>query len=252
MYGLRQVGSPECTEELHALANGSHFSANYYTSCIVNGVRFVTHSRDIHRTTQNSGVSVPGEGNATYYGQLEDIVELRYLHGYSVVLFRCKWFNTEGGRCVTKNNITSINVSSESFRNDQFILATQAKQVFYIEDPSQKNNRNQQWRVVEDVNHRKVWDHPNITNVNEIDVVLNNNSSNLVLTVDLGEMPNASLENVDEPLDDIPTIDEDLDDEYSTTDEDEEVDLDDDEPNKNPNDVEGDHVPHYYSSDDSD
>lgn len=114
MCSLRLAGSEECTEELFSLAHGSDFNAYSYTACIVNGVRFVVHSRDTRRTTQNSGVAVPGCDGFTFYGQLEDIVELCYLGGYSVVLFRCKWFNTDPNkkRCVTKNNITSIAVNS--------------------------------------------------------------------------------------------------------------------------------------------
>ncbi|KAJ9543051.1 hypothetical protein OSB04_022758 [Centaurea solstitialis] len=194
MCNLRQAASPECTDELFSLAHGTNFNAHSYTGCIVNGVRFVVRSRDMQRTTQNSGVAVPGVDGFTFYGQLEEILELRYLNGYSVVLFRCKWFNTDPrkGRCVIKNNVTSINISSEWYKDDPYILATQAKQVFYIEDLS----RNRNWRVVEDVNHRKIWDHPSIKDVNEIDVIHDNSSSNFVLNSDLGELPNTSCEDL--------------------------------------------------------
>ena len=87
MGRLRQVQSTECTDELFALANGSNQNAYSYTTCIVNSVKFFVHSRDERRTTQNSGVSVPGTDGFTFYGQLEEIVELCYSHGYSVVLF---------------------------------------------------------------------------------------------------------------------------------------------------------------------
>ena len=121
MCSLRLAASVECTEELFSLAHGPNFNAYSYTACILNSVRFVVHSRDIRRTTQNSGVAVPGYDGFTFYGQLEDIVEQRYLSGYSVVLFRCKWFNTDPSkkRCVTKNNITSIAVNSEWYKDDQ-------------------------------------------------------------------------------------------------------------------------------------
>ena len=58
-------------------------------------------------------------------------------------------------------------INFEWYKNDHFILATQVKQVFYLEDPS----RNKNWKVVEEVNHRKIWDHPNIDDDNEVDVV---------------------------------------------------------------------------------
>ena len=76
------------TDEPLSLAYGSELNAHSYDACIVNGVRCVVHSRDIQRTTQNSGVVVPGIDGFTFYGQLQEILELRYLNGYSVVLFR--------------------------------------------------------------------------------------------------------------------------------------------------------------------
>ena len=86
--------SPEFHKELSVLAMGSQMNAYSYTACIVNGVRFMVLSRDTQRTTQNSGVLAVGEKGEKYYGQLEEIIELRYTHDYSTVLFRCKWFDT--------------------------------------------------------------------------------------------------------------------------------------------------------------
>ncbi|KAJ9566495.1 hypothetical protein OSB04_002461 [Centaurea solstitialis] len=84
---LRVVDESRCSLELHALANGLTFT-NTYTACIVNGVRFLVHSRDTRLTTQNSGVSTPGPEGNMYYGLLEEILELVYLSGCKVVLFR--------------------------------------------------------------------------------------------------------------------------------------------------------------------
>ena len=184
MCRLRSVVSTECIDELFALANKPNQKAYSYTACIVNNVKFLVHSRDERRTTENSGVSVPGTDGFTFYGQLKEIVKLCYSHGYSVVLFRCKWFNTDAskGQNVTENNTTSIMINSEWYKNNQFILATQAKQVFYLEDPS----RNKNWKVVEEVNHRKIWDHPSIDDDNEVDVMHDSTSSNFVLIVELG------------------------------------------------------------------
>ena len=90
-----------CTDELKALAYGP-LRAYSYTACIVNGVRFVMNSRDLRRTTQNSGVVTFGEDGTPFYGQLEEIIELHYLYDKSVVLFRGKWFNASlrNGRIV--------------------------------------------------------------------------------------------------------------------------------------------------------
>ena len=110
----------------------------------MNGARFVTHDHDVRLKTQNYGVSVPGTEHEIFYGQLQEILEFSYLNDFSVVLFKCKWFRCDSRRMVTENNITSINITGESYKDDQFILASQAQQVFYVEDSSRGPN----WRVV--------------------------------------------------------------------------------------------------------
>ena len=41
---------------------------------------------------------------------------------------------------VIKNNITSIDITGEAYKDDQFILASQAEQIFYVEDPARGPN----------------------------------------------------------------------------------------------------------------
>ncbi|KAK9048839.1 hypothetical protein SSX86_032194 [Deinandra increscens subsp. villosa] len=183
------AGTSHFSPEIHSLANGPMF-ANTYTACIVNGVRFVVHSRDTRRTTQNSGISTPGlEPGQTYYGVLEEILELTYMREHKVVLFRCKWFKTDNQRCVTKNNITSISTQYEWFKEDQYILTTQANQVFYLQDPSKRNDY---WKVVQEVNHRKIWDRDIITEVSE-DVIHDDNSNRHALSANLDDLTYTSL-----------------------------------------------------------
>ncbi|PWA96679.1 hypothetical protein CTI12_AA037070 [Artemisia annua] len=84
---------PRCTPDLFALACGPLSTATSINSCVVNGVKFVVHSRDVKRTTQNRGICSPGEKpEEMHYGQLEDILEFSYTH-FKVVLFRVKWFD---------------------------------------------------------------------------------------------------------------------------------------------------------------
>ncbi|GKF71853.1 RNA-directed DNA polymerase, eukaryota, partial [Tanacetum coccineum] len=96
-----------------------------------NGERFVVHSRDECRTTQNSGICSPGPDGEMYYGQLEQILEFSYL-SFKTVLFRVKWFDTSNkGRIqnfVIRNNITQIKANGDAFKNDQYILTTQVNQ----------------------------------------------------------------------------------------------------------------------------
>ncbi|PWA58543.1 proton-dependent oligopeptide transporter family [Artemisia annua] len=90
---LYTAKDPRCTPDLFALACGPLSTATSINSCVVNGVKFVVHSRDVKRTTQNSGICSPGEKpGEMYYGQLEDILEFSYTQ-FKVVLFRVKWFD---------------------------------------------------------------------------------------------------------------------------------------------------------------
>ncbi|GJY45065.1 hypothetical protein Tco_0433278 [Tanacetum coccineum] len=129
------------SSELFALACGPSQTPISVNSCVVNGVRFVVHSRDERRTTQNSGICSPGPDGEMYYGQLEQILEFSYL-SFKTVLFRVKWFDTSNkGRIqnfVIRNNITQIKANGEAFKNDQYILATQVKQCFYLEDMARR------------------------------------------------------------------------------------------------------------------
>ncbi|PWA57970.1 hypothetical protein CTI12_AA361110 [Artemisia annua] len=87
------ANDPRCTPDLFALACGPLSTPTSIKSCVVNGVKFVVHSRDVKRTTQNSGICSPGEKKGEmYYGQLDDILEFSYTQ-FKVVLFRVKWFD---------------------------------------------------------------------------------------------------------------------------------------------------------------
>ncbi|KAL2498266.1 DUF4216 domain-containing protein [Abeliophyllum distichum] len=104
----------------------------------------------------------------------------------------------DGRRIVTENNVTSIDISAEAFKDDQFILASQAQQVFYIEDPFCSLN----WRVVQVVHHRRTWNMMG-SNITEIDLLHNLNSSSLSLIIDLGNIENISLHLDDGEVDEI-------------------------------------------------
>lgn len=51
-------------------------------------------------------------------------------------------------------NIVSIKVTGKWYENDSYILADQARQVFYINDPKLGGN----WRVVQPFQHRHIYD----------------------------------------------------------------------------------------------
>nr|GFB75908.1 hypothetical protein [Tanacetum cinerariifolium] len=83
---------------------------------VVDGVRYVVHSRDERRITQNSGICSPGPDGEMYYGQLQEILEFKYFL-FKVVLFRVKWFDARDKgrkvkRLVLRNNMTQDDKSS--------------------------------------------------------------------------------------------------------------------------------------------
>ncbi|XP_063936179.1 uncharacterized protein LOC108203846 [Daucus carota subsp. sativus] len=133
--------------ELSCLAKGH--AAKRFSGYVVSGYRFHTKRRDRRCTTQNSGVFVtalttsfasakdqnPIVGDVSYYGAIEDIIEVDYWGELTVVLFKCCWYN-KGKECY---GLTRVNFNQLCHKEDPFVLATQVQQVFYIEDPTDKN-----------------------------------------------------------------------------------------------------------------
>jgi len=79
-----------------------------------------------------------------------------------VVLFRCEWFSQDGkARTIRDDGLfRSINVERLWYKTDPFILATQSKKVFYVQDTQFGEN----WRVVQKFEHRSMYD------VNEVEL----------------------------------------------------------------------------------
>ncbi|GJV58912.1 transposon, En/Spm-like protein [Tanacetum coccineum] len=75
--------------------------------------------------------------------QLTDIIELEYFLEHKVVLFRCDWVDMRHSRGIKKDKYGFPLVTfsrpfihtGESLKDDPFIIASYAQQVFYIEDP---------------------------------------------------------------------------------------------------------------------
>jgi len=70
----------------------------------------------------------------TFYGVIKEILLLDY-HMFHVPLFRCSWAN-KGNGVKEEDGFTLVNLhmNQAAFLNDLFILASQAKQVFYSRD----------------------------------------------------------------------------------------------------------------------
>ncbi|XP_074336927.1 uncharacterized protein LOC141674102 [Apium graveolens] len=139
----------ENTLELSNLARGPQRAAKKFSGYVINGFRFHTRKRDTNCTTQNSGVILttlttsfasskdqnPTVGDVIYYGAIEEIIEVDYWGAFTVVLFRCIWYQKDKD-CF---GLTRVNFSKLCQKDDPFVLATQVQQVFYIQDCTEKN-----------------------------------------------------------------------------------------------------------------
>ncbi|GJS25257.1 hypothetical protein Tco_0453889 [Tanacetum coccineum] len=74
--------SVSASSELFALACGPTQTPISVNSCIVNGVRFIVHNRDEHRTTQNSGICSPGDKDGEILNDLD--FETLHIDGQSM------------------------------------------------------------------------------------------------------------------------------------------------------------------------
>jgi hypothetical protein len=109
--------------------------------CIINGIRYHTKAREAQRKTQNCTIKTLGEHKGhiiDFYGKVEEIIELNYTENSrgprSVILLRCEWYNLEGKTYEMKDDgyFKSINIDGRWYKDDPFILATDASHVFFL------------------------------------------------------------------------------------------------------------------------
>lgn len=157
------------SEQLDILSLGPSRYCFSYKGYIVNGFRFHTKDHEIRRKTQNSGVFVSAEttsfssardvnpvtGVVGYYGVLEDIVELVYSNENRIILFKCGWWDVMSRLGMKKDEygFTTVNFTRTLAANEPFILASQAQQIFYLQD-----NMDENWRVVLKTQPRDLYD----------------------------------------------------------------------------------------------
>lgn len=152
----------DVSADLYALACQPDLRVRLYSACVVGGVRYHTVDREKNRKTQNSGIISEGEHEGEiidFFGQLKSIIKLQYncsggVHR-SVVLFRCDWFDLGGRRPGINDDghFKSVNTGRFWYKNDPFILTSQATKVFYVPDTLLKGN----WQVVQIFQHRHLW-----------------------------------------------------------------------------------------------
>ncbi|GAU44823.1 hypothetical protein TSUD_400420 [Trifolium subterraneum] len=122
----------------------------------INRTSFYTKSKDDRSTMQNSGVMIVAESmhfssskdknpvmaSTPYFGVIEEIWEVDYVM-FKVPIFKCKWIDINSGVRIDEFGFTLVDLCKLAYTDEPFIMASQAKQVFYIKDPS-----TERWSVV--------------------------------------------------------------------------------------------------------
>ncbi|WMV45238.1 hypothetical protein MTR67_038623 [Solanum verrucosum] len=121
----------------------------------VNGFKFQTEEVSRNKKTNNSGVYIQGDVDGTgqtieYYGVIQEIIEVRYScwPKKKIVLFRCEWFDPShrGTKVDHKHNIIEVKHTRKYRSYDPFIIAQNAKQVYYASYPLHRDKVD--WWVV--------------------------------------------------------------------------------------------------------
>ncbi|RVW72143.1 hypothetical protein CK203_057974 [Vitis vinifera] len=135
------------SETLRWMAHGpTHYVAKYHGYAI-NGCQYNTNDRDELRVTQNSGVSIvattmqissakdknPVFGELCFYGIITEIWDIDYTM-FRIPVFKCNWVDNKSDIKVDEFGLTLVDFTKMAHKSDPFILASQAKQVFYVQD----------------------------------------------------------------------------------------------------------------------
>ncbi|CAL8175735.1 unnamed protein product [Prunus armeniaca] len=154
------------SENLRWLAADPNMAVPLYRSYLIKGIKFNIKAQDDVRTTQNSGVYLlahtmqvasakdknPILSNMGFYGVIQEIWDLDYQQ-FTIPVFRCDWIDNTSGLVVDELGFTLVDLSKIGHRNDQFVLASQVKQVFFVDDPMHRG-----WSVVLSMPNREYND----------------------------------------------------------------------------------------------
>ncbi|XP_042389540.1 uncharacterized protein LOC121981198 isoform X2 [Zingiber officinale] len=137
------------SSDLRLIARGPDAIGIRYEKFISNGFRFHTKEMERKRKTQNCDVTVRATTSSyssirdhnlvlselDYYGILQNVIELNYGGGRKVVLFECEWVSKGKRLKLDEDGFVLANFKNVRRHNEPYILASQAMQVFYVEDP---------------------------------------------------------------------------------------------------------------------
>ncbi|GKA86795.1 hypothetical protein Tco_0808506 [Tanacetum coccineum] len=142
------ISKESVSETVRWISYGPRATVVKYDAYNINGYTFRMKCHD-GKVYQNSGVSVEAidlhiskevatTRQAFYYGVLQEIWVLDYRFR-QIPLFKCDWVNHRAGG-VKRDNLgyTLVDLNNLGHKVDPFILASQARQVFYVKDQIDK------------------------------------------------------------------------------------------------------------------
>ncbi|XP_023756442.3 uncharacterized protein LOC111904991 [Lactuca sativa] len=139
------------------LGNGPQHVVATYQGYDINGYTFYTKKQDDKTTHQNSGVTLIASSTEfystnhetrsriaknSYYGVIQEIWELNY-NSFAIAMLKCKWVDNRQGVKIDNDGFTLVDLSTDGYASEPFILAKQATQVFFVEDPKDST-----WQIV--------------------------------------------------------------------------------------------------------
>uniref|UniRef100_A0A2N9IH12 CRIB domain-containing protein n=1 Tax=Fagus sylvatica TaxID=28930 RepID=A0A2N9IH12_FAGSY len=157
---MTDAENEKLTHIVRCLARGPNNEARRLKRYVTNGLKFRTKDSEEDKKTQNSGVSVVTEGGMTYYGALTDIIELDYFDSFKYILFKCEWVDVLSGKGykIDEFGFPLVNFKhlihvGEKLIDEPYVLASEASQVFYVED-----KRHKDWVVAVKTKARDIFD----------------------------------------------------------------------------------------------
>ncbi|KAL6272496.1 hypothetical protein ACE6H2_023188 [Prunus campanulata] len=112
------------------------------------GVYLLAHTMQVASAKDKN----PIVSNMGFYGVIQEIWDLDY-QKFRIPVLRCDWIDNTSGLVVDELGFTLVDLSKIGHRNDQFVMASQVKQVFYVDDPMHRG-----WSVVLSMPNREYND----------------------------------------------------------------------------------------------
>ena len=165
------------TEDLRCVSQGCNRDVRMFEKYDVNGYRFHPEFHQNNRPnakTINTGVFTRGDDEFDYYGRLQNVYELTFNNTpleLKLVVFKCHWFDPRDGQRSTPSiGLVEVRPSTTYSGADVFVVAHQAKQVYYLPYPCQKAEL-KGWEVVFQVSPHGNLPIPSVDDYNNIDPV---------------------------------------------------------------------------------